>query len=302
MKKKKLLLLAFALAIVMTAAFIPHKAYASSTNKIVSYEPTKVGGYYYKIDFDKNDSYRNLYRSKYKNKGYKCIAKHILEIWDFPVCAVDGKYAYIVNNYEDPARLIQYSVSKTGKKVVKKRLSGYWNLGAAKGNALLLEGRSGIYRYDTTRDTLKKIKSNIDFAEIPAQYGNYVMLRAAVKGEKRNHYIYRITDSGQLKKVRKIGTIKFNSGGEIPYSEYHFVGKKIYYMMDNRKSYVFKKCDLNGSNAKTLRVFHKSDNLSYLIVYDWTGKNCKINLDKNNTIYVYKYTYKTNKLKLIEKY
>ena len=216
--KHKRMLFAIVMTIIMMATFTTQRAFASSPLRIVGIEmtrdfsefkPTKVGNYYYKIDSNKNGDFC-LFRSKSKNKGYKLIAKHIFEVWEYRVCAVNGKYCYVVTEIDGKSSIVRYPASGKGNKVVIDLPEGYWHLGAANGNSLYLQkGSKGIYRYNINNGKIKRIKANGTFARIPAQKGKYVMLWNEIKGGKYNHYLFRITDSGNLKKVKKLGTEKF---------------------------------------------------------------------------------------------
>lgn len=120
--KHKRMLFAIVMTIIMMATFTTQRAFASSPLRIVGIEmtrdfsefkPTKVGNYYYKIDSNKNGDFC-LFRSKSKNKGYKLIAKHIFEVWEYRVCAVNGKYCYVVTEIDGKSSIVRYPASGKG--------------------------------------------------------------------------------------------------------------------------------------------------------------------------------------------
>ena len=87
----------------------------------------------------------------------------------------------------------------------------------------------------------------------------------------------------------------------MPYSDYQFVGKKVYYLLDKSDSYVLKRCNLNGSKVETLGVFNKKKSQDFFNAHGFKGKSSEISYYKDHNYYTYKYTYKTKKLKLVEK-
>ena len=279
------------------AASKPGSDYVQITEK-----PVKVGKYYYKQKFDERTYVNRVVRSAKKLSGYKTVVK------DCYNAVTNGKIIYYLdtkNTYDSDgeflygtARLNRCSVTGNNKTVFRSLPKGkykenMWWIGVIKGNNILLTcsnitaWKLWTYKYNVKSRNLKKVRDNCSIEDVS---GNYVIAQGCYQSEAgpNKYTVYKITPSGNLKKVKYLGWLNNPS----------FVGKKLYYGRHKNGHLTWYRCNRNGSGTEKLGSVELDDNAYNCGAYEYTSKYCKFTKPGGD----YKFTYKTQAVKLIRKW
>ena len=295
------ILLAAVLIILTVAPTSLAAAKSTGSRKYVTItnSPTKVGGYYYRLT--KNCK---LNRSKKKNSGYKTLVNNC-----FGDAITNGKKIYYLDvksvydsandYYEETQRIRSCSANGKNKKIVKelplgKNKNNWWHMKAVKGKNIILgcgnisSWKVWAYKYNFKNGKLKKIKNNCNPV---LSYGDYVIgdYHYQSEGGPNRSTLYKITSSGNLKKVKYLGWL----------CNIELVGNKLYYGKATNKQYYICRCNSDGSGEKILGSVDTSELIDVTAgPSDFTSKSCKIYFSDG----LYKYIYRTKSFVLIKKW
>ena len=308
MSLKKRLLFIIPVVIVIIAGLLwinTGKSYADSYKEIPpAYEEdsvVKVGDHYFRCVNDGDDVIVQM--SDKKNSGYEDVYNgSVSDYW------TNGRVIYTtVQNDKGNWSLVKYSISKDKATTLIDKLPNkliydeydMYSVSKVYGKYVYLNRSSfygwgyKLYRYDMKTSKLKKIMNDcaIDWSK-----GKYVLgineFQTDVSAHKKT--LYKIQSNGTLKKTKLLGKYVMSYG---------VAGNYIYYEKctdsSGKKATIYR-IKPDGTGRKKLGYLETKEEFGQVCCYNYTSKYCYVNgLDYSRTDCIYKYIYKTKKLKKV---
>ena len=256
----------------------------------------KVGKYYFKTLYGEDTDYKSrIYCSKKKDSGYRFMG-----IADNG-CFTNGKYMLIFS--ANDKKLFRKSCA-TGKSKTLRRFTiteeygmpDYWSIMTVVGNRVYIKwyrypGMFKIYLYHLKDHSYKPANININ---VLAQKGRYFVGSTLDPNEDMSIpvSIYKSTSSG----FSLVRTLTATGEG------YAWrVGKRFYYVHyiknpgEKGHKAVLYKCRIKGTGKKKIATFTGKGN--WVMVTKCKSTYCLVSRNRG----LYKYTFKTKKMKLVER-
>ena len=251
----------------------------------------KVGNYYFTCS-DGEAWYKKSTNSTAKKAPFKGKVGNA-----FTDIITNGTYVYAIESLNDGTkyRLSCYKLNDDKAKVIQT-FPSYESAGFVRiyGKAIVIQtvrDYGTVYTYNVSTKKLTKAASKCFIDYNRSQY--FLGWNGQMDGDPPagTYSLYKIASSGKITKIKSLGkrvTIA------------NFIGKKSYYCSISKVSSTKSKvsiysCNLDGSGKKTIGSFTIKGSRDDIWVYKLTSKYCEGDVSDET---LFKYTYKTKKLKI----